>query len=112
MGDESIIRIIIQGIHEKKDAEAVIKEINNYSRARGKVSVLMDLRGIERATAGARKEYIRNISTEPSNFDKLAMYGTSAVNRVMANFIIRASERKGRVRYFESEKEALKWLRE
>lgn len=112
LDDDGIIRCILKGIHEKKDAEVIIEEIINLSKESGKARVLIDLNNTEESTSGARRVYIDTIKAEPEIIEKLAFLGSSAKNRVMANFIITGSGRENEVRYFESEEEALRWIKD
>jgi len=110
--DDGIIRCVLMGFHEKKDAEVVIEKVNKLSKERRKARVLIDLNNTEESTSGARRVYIDTIKAEPEIIEKLAFLGSSAKNRVMANFIITGSGRENEARYFESEEEALEWLKE
>lgn len=49
IGDDGIIGVIF-GIHEKHDAEAIIREINELSKESGNARVSMDLRKAEGVT--------------------------------------------------------------
>ena len=112
LDDDGIIRCILKGIHEKKDAEAILKKIITLLKEKGKARVLIDLRKTERSTSGARRVYVYNIMAKPKVFEKFAFFGKSVKNRVMANFIMTATGKEDKVRYFESEEDALRWLKE
>lgn len=110
--DDGIIRCALRGVHMKRDAESITEGITHLSKYNGKARVLMDLSKTERSTSGARMVHINNIRAEHEIFEKLALFGISEMNRVKANFIIIASGRGNKARYFESEGEALRWLKE
>ncbi len=110
--DDGIIRCVFWGVHMKRDAESMTEGIVNLSKENGKIRVLIDLSKIERSTSGARMVHINNIKTEHEIFEKLALFGISEITRVKANCMITASDRSNKARYFESEKEALEWLKE
>ena len=111
-GDDGIIRGILLGVHEKRDAESIIKEITDLSEEKGKARVLIDLSKTERGTLGARKVHLNNIKVQPPTFEKLALFGANTTNKVMVNFIVKATGRKNKIKYFKTEEEALRWLRE
>ena len=110
--DDGIIRCVFWGVHMKRDAEWMTEGIPYLSKDNGRARVLIDLSKIERSTSGARMVHINNIKTEHEIFEKLAIFGTSEMNRVKTNSMIIASGRGNKARYFESEGEALRWLKE
>ena len=112
MDDDGIIRCVPWGVHLKRDAESITEGVNHISKENGKARVLKDLSKIERSTSSARRIHINNIKTEREIFEKLALIGTSEITRVKTNSMIIASDRGNKARYFESEGEALEWLKE
>lgn len=112
INDDGIIRCVLWGVHLEQDAESITEGIVHLSRGEGRARVLIDLRKTERSTSGARRVYVDTIKAEPELFEKLALFGTSAMNGVMADFIMTGSGRKDKVRCFESEEDALRWLKE
>lgn len=112
MDDDGIIRCVFWGVHLKRDAESMTEGILHLSEEKGKAKVLIDLSKTERSTSGSRIVHINNIKDEHEIFEKLALFGTSEMNRVKTNSMIIASGRGNKARYFESEGEALEWLKE
>ena len=110
--DNSIIRCRLQGKFKEDDAKKIIEEIKTHSKEIDGAKVLMDLRKIEGSTPGASRVLVDSVRAEPSIFEKLALSGKSVIGQVMANFIIRASEKEEKIRYFGDEEEALRWLSE
>lgn len=108
---EGYIRAEIIGEHDKDNAEKIIKEINELIKEREKDGlVLIDMTRTGRPTSKARKLHANNMKTQAKHFKKAALFGASTMNRVMANFIIKASGRGDKVRYFTTEENAIKWL--
>jgi UDP-N-acetylmuramyl pentapeptide synthase len=75
----------------------------------GKVLVLNDLREAGSASAGARKIYTQLMKNE--KFEKGAFVGMKVLTRVIVSFITKFSG-VNNVKYFETEEEAIKWLKE
>ena len=106
----NIIRGMLHGIHTKSEAEEVIREINVIFNEVQNPRVLIDMSKLKRATLGARKAHLVNMKNKPLKFEKLALYGASDMNRVMANLFIKASGLSDGIKYFKSEDDALIWL--
>ena len=108
---DGIIRATIIGTHDKDDAEKIIAEINELIKKHEQNSrLLIDMTKTSRPTSKARKLHAINIKVQAKHFKKTALFGASAMNRVMANFIIKASGRSDKVKYFNTEQEAVSWL--
>jgi hypothetical protein len=110
--DDGIIRITLYGIHTQEDAINLIKKVDEFLLSNKSGLVLTDMSQVEKPTSGARKIHANNIKNDKGNYKKLAFFGASVMNRVMANFIIKASGRGEKARYFETEIEAIEWLKE
>lgn len=110
--DNEIIRITLSGIHTQEDAINLIKKVDEFLLSNKSGLVLTDMSQVEKPTSGARKIHANNIKNDKGNYKKLAFFGASVMNRVMANFIIKASGRGEKARYFETEIEAIEWLKE
>jgi hypothetical protein len=104
------VRVKVIGDHTDKDSENVISEINEVLLKESNNSkIIIDMTETGRPTANARKNHAKNMKNN-GNFKKAALYGASAMNRVMANFIIKASGRGDKVKYFKDEQSALAWI--
>ena len=110
--NEGIIHGQLSGVHDKKDAEAVIKDIHALLDKEGNGRVLIDMSNIEKATLEARKTHLNNLVSKPDLFYKLALFSANTMNRVMANLFIRAAQMGNKVKYFNSENDARDWLKE
>jgi len=109
---EGRIRARIVGEHDKLDAENIINEINELIKRDQKNSkILIDMTDTGRPSSHARKLHANNMKKLSKSIKKAALYGASAMNRVMANFIIKASGMGEKVKYFNTEKEAILWLK-
>jgi hypothetical protein len=108
--DSGIIRIKLFGTHTKEDAVNLIKEADKLLLKNRPGLVLTDLSSTGKPLSGARKVHADNIRYGHEKFKKIAFFGASVTNRVMANFIIKASGKSDKVRYFKTESDAVKWL--
>ena len=75
----------------------------------GKVLVLNDLTEAGKASSGARKVFAQML--ELDKFARHAFVGMRTLTRVIVSFLVRASGAEY-ARFFASEEEALKWLKE
>ena len=110
--DGDIIKAFLTGVHLRRDIDTLFYQIKDMVQDTKNFDILLDVNGIEEVSGGARRTLAEYISSEPRLFNRLALCGEQARNRVMANFIITASGKSDYVRYFENAKEALEWLRE
>jgi hypothetical protein len=109
---EGHIRARIVGKHDKGNAEKIINEINELiKKNQKKGKLLIDMTDTGRPTVQARKLHATNMKRLSKEIKKAALYGASAMNRVMANFIIKASGMGEKVKYFNTEEEAILWLK-
>jgi hypothetical protein len=109
--DGGLIRASINGTHDKRQAQQIISEINVLIAEREKkAKILIDMTNTGRPTYEARKIHAINLKIQANHFNKAALYGASAMNRVLANFIIKASGRGDKIRFFNTHSEAIKWL--
>lgn len=101
----------IIGSHDQQQAEIIISKMNELIQQKQKTGhLLIDMTKTGRPTSKARKLHAENIKLQSEFFRKAALYGASVLNRVMANFIIKASGKGKKVRYFSTKEEAVKWL--
>jgi len=110
--DDGIIRGKLFGIHDERDAKSVITAINGLVEKEESGRILIDMGGVEKATLEARKVHLDNFLSNPDAFEKLALFGANTTNRVMANFMIKAVKLEDKIKYFNSETDALNWLNE
>jgi hypothetical protein len=109
--DTGIVRGAIFGTHDKDDAKKVIEEMNILIKQSGKdCKVLIDMSETGRPTYEARKLHASNINIISKYFKKAAFFGATTMNRVLANFIIKAAGIGDSVKYFNTQDEAIKWL--
>ena len=107
---EGIIRQKAWGDFEEKDAKAQSIQINNIINSQsGKVLVLNDLSESGKASSQARKIYSEMMKNE--KVKKHAFVGMKIMTKVIVSFIINFSGAKN-VRLFNTEEEAIKWLKE
>jgi hypothetical protein len=108
--ENNMVRLIIIGEIDEEIAnrinEASLKLVNMVE---GKVNVLIDLNKTGKTSTAARKKQ-KEIS-ELEKWRKIALFGLHPVARVLAAFYIGISRNKNQ-RFFKTEEEALKWLKE
>lgn len=76
----------------------------------GKIRILNDLTKMTKSTSGSRKVTVDSIKLE--DVGKVASFGASTFNRVVASFIIKASGMEHKVKHFKTKEEALRWLKD
>jgi hypothetical protein len=111
MGDDGICRT-----KTKPNAEINVKEAVENSQAvssfyRGKkYPLLIDSRDIKSIAREARKHFA--ISDRETRITSFALIVKSPLSRVIGNFFMGLNKPSVPARLFDSEKEALKWLRQ
>ncbi len=107
---ESIIRTKYWGDAEEEDAIKQTAAISELAQSKvGKVDVLNDLSEAGKASSKARKLYAEQIKKE--KIRKHAFIGAKVMTRVIVSFIQKFSGATN-VKFFTTEEEALKWLKE
>jgi len=102
----------ISGNHTLEDAENMLAIVLDLMEENGESrKILLVMSKVGRPTSDARKFYAKIIRSNQYNFQKLALYGANTRNRVMANFIIKASGKDNFIKYFDSRKNTLRWLK-
>jgi hypothetical protein len=112
MGDDGILRLGFIGNINKEKAEAFIKEIIPFLEAATEAEPLLALADSSRT--GKVSSAARKIFTEmyrDSRFKKVAVVEASRYARVLAGFLIKATGRASTLRFFDSEEEAVAWLK-
>jgi hypothetical protein len=89
-------------------AEAAKPLIEQCRLAKKKVLILIDVRDIHGQTAAARKAALDQLNF--LDYDKLAIFGAKTFIKQIIVFLIAASGKKEKVRYFNTEEEARAWL--
>ncbi len=110
LGDDNIFYYTVVGDVDEKIAIA-IRDVSNKMRnnVEGKTKLLIDLTKAGKPTAGARK--IGKERLEDERIGKVALFGVHPVSRVVASFDMGVTQKKD-MRFFETQKEALAWLKE
>ena len=114
IGSDGIFNIIVPEILTEEDVREIIEEAKKFlERTLGKAKILIHMRTISIIHSSIfRKttaDKIKAIAEKPG-YKKAAIFGPSVTLRTITNFIITASGVKN-MRIFNSEKEALKWLK-
>lgn len=93
----------------KKAGEEVMSIIEKLKKKNQKILILSDVSKIGDISLSARQaglELIKEIE-----YDKLAICGADFVTAAIVKVIVSASGRSFKIRSFDSQKEALKWLK-
>ena len=86
-----------------REAMKAVDEVNGERRR----PLIVDAAGPIDMTRGARQ-----VISEPCSVSRVAVLGRSAVDQVVANFILRLSSPPVPTRFFTSEPAAMQWLRD
>jgi hypothetical protein len=108
---EGIIHVDSIGSQTKNEVLKVRKKVLKLGETvHGKMKIITNLTNVTNVTSGSRKATVESVQLE--EVGKIAIFGASTFNRVVASFIIKASGMVNKVQYFKNEEEALKWLKE
>jgi hypothetical protein len=111
LGKDGIIRVISIGDQTAEEMIEVRKAVLELGKkVPGKIRVLNDLTRMGKTLPGSRVEVVKSIKLE--EVGKVGIFGANPLNRIIASFIIRASGMGEKVKYFKTEADALKWLKE
>lgn len=111
MNNDGIIRVISVGDQTAEEMIEVRKAVLELcKKVPGKIKILNDLSKMGKSLLGSRTEAVKSIKLE--KVGKVANFGGGTSTRIIASFIVRASGMDKKVKYFETEAEALKWLKE
>ncbi|MBC8357767.1 MAG: STAS/SEC14 domain-containing protein [Candidatus Aminicenantes bacterium] len=109
LGEDNILYLTPVGESDEKIAiamkEAIFKLINMVE---GKVNCCVDFNKVGKQSPESRK--IGKEHSEHEKTGKMAIFGTHAVARVIASFIMGVSRKKN-LRFFRTKEEALAWLK-
>jgi hypothetical protein len=110
LDQEGIIHVESIGLQTEDEALKVRKKVMELGKkVPGKVRILNNLTRMSKATARSRKTTAESIKLP--EIGKVASFGGSTFARVVASFVIKATGMEHKVKYFETEEEALKWLK-
>ena len=110
LGEDDMLYITPAGNFDETTALEV-KEVmlKFFDMVEGKVNLLIDLNKAGKHSSQARK--IVKEFAEHGKVGKAAVFGLHPVAKVLASFIMGASQ-KGDMRFFTTKEEALAWLKE
>lgn len=91
-------------------AAAAKSIIDDQRKNNKKVFILINVKDIQGQTASARKAALDQLNF--LDFDKLAIFGASAVIKQIVRFLMTLTTKGEKVKYFDTEKEARDWLLE
>jgi hypothetical protein len=112
MRDDGILWVALIGYYvDDVDIDAFIEELTPFLESATEMQPLLILSDTSRASklsASARK-HLASLGRDP-RFRKTAILGTGRYIRVVAGFINKAAGRDN-IRFFDSEQEAVDWLK-
>jgi hypothetical protein len=114
MGQEKVVLFKIFGEQKKKDAEALFNVLDEFIKIFPEfrsLKVLIDLTDYIKTDFEARRFYTAKL-TDLLKDNFIAAYGASALGRLVVGFITVAAGKQDFIKFFKTEKEALKWLKE
>ena len=74
--------------------------------------MLINMSKIDEAILEARKVHLDNTVSRSEIVYRHAVFGANTLNRIIVNFVIRALGLEEKVKHFNSENDALNWLKE
>jgi len=99
------------GEQGEEDARKFVEEITKLMETmEGKRCILIDASEGSKSGARARKIYVE-FAKSIKETDKVTIFGLGTLIKVIATFIVRAAGKEN-VKFFPTEEEALKWLKE
>jgi ABC-type transporter Mla MlaB component len=113
MGDDGILRMAFIGDIDEEDVLAYVEEYTPLSEAAteaGPLRILVDASQVGKVSSSARKALVEVYRAPGMGMLTTAVVGANRYVRVLAGFIMKALGRKG-LRFFDSEEEALAWLK-
>jgi len=115
LGKDGIVRIKVGKVIDEKVIKRIINDYKEITRKFStKQKILIDIKSSTPIPSSLfRKKVVESLKDayrEPG-FEKMAIWGGSTVLRVITLFIVKATGFKN-IKHFETEKEALQWLKE
>ncbi len=111
---EGVIKYQVSGPYDEHNTdELLIETAEIEQRFHGKkLKILLDLSGAGKVTCEARRTIAEKVYQDP-DLGKIASFGLSSFASVVNSFMIRATRvSSDKVRVFDIEENALKWLKE
>lgn len=111
MDEDGILRIKFIGDTGKDDAAAYLQDLQPFletATAKTPLNMLIYVEQAERFSGAARKAFDQ--LNQDARTGKLAYLGANRFIRVLASFVSKASNRNN-MRFFDTEAEALTWLK-
>lgn len=111
MGDDGILRLVGTGDLDEEIAEAVMKDLASFLEAATMERPLLLLSDVSRSgkVSSRARSLLADLARDP-RLGKNAILGGGRYNRVLASFINKATGQDN-IRFFDSEEEALVWLK-
>jgi hypothetical protein len=110
LDEDNILYIIINGDTDEKVANAIKDAtFRLFNLVEGKVNAIIDLNNAGKQSAEARN--IGKETFEHGKNNKLAIFGTHPVAKVIASFVMGVTKKKD-MRFFKNKEDALEWLKE
>lgn len=111
--DDGILQAVFSGFLDTDDMEGYLQEYNQVldgSAGTEKLHFLVNSDEVTKVSASARKAFVQMLRQTDPRIGFTAMVGGSRYVRVLTSFVLKAVGRDD-IRSFESEEEALAWLK-
>jgi hypothetical protein len=112
MGDDGILRVKFSGDFDTKDVEAYMADFAPIvENATQTIDFLVDVSEVGKASANARRAFGDIFRNPHPSTGRTALFGDSRYIRVVTGFVLRITGSQN-LRIFDSEQEALAWLKQ
>lgn len=113
LGENDIIFNLYEGNQAQESIQNMVNEnnriITKLRRQNKPVLVLADLTKLGQSSIGSRQASADALKNK--DYDKVALFGANKFMKYVGNFIITASGQERRARMFDTEDEAMAWLK-
>lgn len=93
----------------QEDIKRLAKLIETVHKQGKPAHLLLDLGKFTHQDSGARKEATNALNN--LKYEKIALFGTKNFIKYVANFVVLATRKSSTVKFFDSEDEAMRWLK-
>lgn len=109
-GKDGIIRNIYTGDQDYDTIDDVVQKTKEFYREVGKpLKILVNLEHVGRLNKGVLLGALKALRT--NIYEKIAIVKSTVIYRALSHFVIKASGREDKIKFFDEEDEALGWLK-
>ena len=115
LGDDGIVRVKVGRAIDEETAETLAKDfLRTVKKLPTKAKILIDLNLRPHVTTSLfRRKCVELIKDtfKDQEFEKMALWGGGVLQKTAISFVVTAAGLKN-IKYFKTEEEAIKWLKE